>query len=105
MSDRNSGDWQVTRFCCNSGCCFDCRDRGTHGDLSKRARIVHCKNVSEAYARRTALGWVRFDAKAEPMRSPFGRDARAEPMTPIHCPLCAKERGVPIPAKCPHVDL
>ena len=25
--------------------------------------------------------------------------------TPIHCPFCARERGVAIPKFCPHVEI
>ena len=67
MKGENTGNWKVTRFCCNSGLCAFCHARGNHGDLTKRARVVHAANVSKEYADRCVLGWARFDARAEKM--------------------------------------
>jgi hypothetical protein len=60
--------WKVTRFCCTSGMCFECKQRGNmYGDKNKRARIVHADNLTKPLAQRMAEGWVNYDAKVEAM--------------------------------------
>lgn len=60
--------WKVTRFCCRSGQCVDCKLRGNlHGDMSKRARITHIDKITKSRAQEIARNWNEFDAKTEAM--------------------------------------
>jgi hypothetical protein len=56
--------WQVTRFCCLSGMCFDCRAIVTGGS---RKRIVVVENVTEEAAVRIVRTWVEYGAEASEM--------------------------------------
>ena len=56
--------WQVTRFCCLSGMCFDCRAIVTGGS---RKRMVVAENVTEEAAVRIAQDWVQYGAEASEM--------------------------------------
>ena len=56
--------WQVTRFCCLSGMCFDCRAIVTGGS---RKRMVVAENVTEEAAVRIAQEWVQYGAEAAEM--------------------------------------
>jgi hypothetical protein len=56
--------WQVTRFCCLSGMCFDCRAIVTGGS---RTRLVVAENVTEEAAVRIAQDWVQYGAEASEM--------------------------------------
>jgi len=63
LDSPNAPIWQVTRFCCRSGMCFDCKQRGNlYGDLSKRKRIVHADRLTKATADRMSANWREFDA-------------------------------------------
>ena len=55
------GHWQVTRFCCTSGNCFECLGEST------RKRIVHTYDVSEDWAHYVAHNWKMYESKAELM--------------------------------------
>jgi len=60
--------WKVTRFCCTSGQCVDCKQRGNlYGDRSKRKRITHADNLNKAVADTMARNWRSYDAEAELM--------------------------------------
>lgn len=54
--------WQVTRFCCTSGQCFECRQRG-HG----RERIVHADRLTKKMADTMARNWASYDAMVSRM--------------------------------------
>jgi hypothetical protein len=56
--------WQVTRFCCLSGMCFDCRAIVTGGP---RKRIVVVENVTEQEAAKMAQNWAEYSAEASEM--------------------------------------
>ena len=56
--------WQVTRFCCLSGMCFDCRAIVTGGS---RKRIVVVENVTEETAVRLVRNWAEYSAEASEM--------------------------------------
>lgn len=58
--------YRITRFCCLSGLCIDCHQRGNHGDTAKRARIVHADHLTDAVASRMLAGWANYGAKKEP---------------------------------------
>jgi hypothetical protein len=58
------GNYQVTRWCCLSGNCFDCR---AVGNLEKRKRVVQTDKVSKAWAMYVAGNWHHYGAKAEAM--------------------------------------
>jgi hypothetical protein len=55
------GDWMVTRFCCTSGMCIECRAAANGGS---RKRIVQMGNLSEASATTVARNWAAYDARA-----------------------------------------
>lgn len=57
-------NWQVTRFCCTSGNCLDCR---AVFNLKARKRVVHADKLTEAKARQMAANWAAHGAVAEPM--------------------------------------
>lgn len=59
--------WQVTRFCCTSGFCVDCHQRGNDGSLARRQRIVHADRLTLQTARKMARGWASYEAEAVPM--------------------------------------
>lgn len=56
--------WQVTRFCCLSGMCFDCRAIVTGGS---RKRMVVAENVTKEAAVKIAQDWVQYGAEASEM--------------------------------------
>ena len=56
--------WQVSRFCCLSGMCFDCRAIVTGGS---RKRKVVVENVTEETAVRMVRNWVEYGAEASEM--------------------------------------
>jgi hypothetical protein len=48
---------------------------------------------------------MKLDKNGKPVPITPWKGSWAEQMQkdkPIHCPECAKQRGVPIPANCPH---
>jgi hypothetical protein len=55
------GNYKVTRLCCTSGGCFECRQ------LGKQQQVVHTDNVSKEWATYVASNWGSYKAKAEPM--------------------------------------
>lgn len=57
-------NWRVTRFCCTSGMCLDCR---AVANGTKRKRVVHADKLTEAKARQMAANWSAHGAEAEPM--------------------------------------
>jgi hypothetical protein len=60
------GLYKVTRFCCTSGMCFECKERGNlWGSLAGRARIVHMRNLPKETAAIVAGKWAAYEAKAE----------------------------------------
>ena len=68
MTDTDARTWQVTRFCCSSGMCLECRAVANGGT---RKRIVHCDRLTRAKAEQMARNWsAHFEAKAEPMPGP-----------------------------------
>jgi len=52
--------YTVTRFCCRSGMCIQCRAVERN---SGRKRIVHAANVTKGYAERCLAGWAEFDPR------------------------------------------
>jgi len=62
-----AGRWRVMRFCCTSGLCVDCHQRGNHGDKAKRKQLIHTDRVSEDWAKYVAANWHDYGATAEPM--------------------------------------
>jgi hypothetical protein len=60
----NDRVWQVTRFCCSSGMCLDCR---AIANGTARKRIIHADRLTEATARTMARNWERYDAHASRM--------------------------------------
>lgn len=50
--------YRVTRLCCRSGMCLDCR---AVANGTKRKRVVHADNVTEAMAKRYLQGWRDFE--------------------------------------------
>lgn len=61
--------WKVTRFCCTSGMCFECKKRGNlFGDMKKRKRITHADNLTKPMAEKMVVGWSAYDAKLEAMK-------------------------------------
>lgn len=56
--------WKVTRFCCTSGMCLDCR---AVANGTKRKRITHASRLDEATADRMVSGWKSYEAKKERM--------------------------------------
>lgn len=64
----NAPIWKVTRYCCTSGQCVDCKRRGNlYGDLRRRRRIVHAKNLTKPSADQMVAGWTTYDARTEAM--------------------------------------
>lgn len=60
--------WKCTRFCCRSGMCIDCKQRGNvYGDLKRRARITHADKLTKAQADKMSSNWREFDAQTELM--------------------------------------
>jgi hypothetical protein len=60
--------WKVTRWCCRSGQCVDCKQRGNlYGDLTKRQRITHAHNLTKATADTMTRNWREFAAETELM--------------------------------------
>lgn len=57
-------NWQVTRFCCTSGMCLQCRGLGV---LERRKRIIHADNVTKEIALKMEAGWPSYGAKASEM--------------------------------------
>jgi hypothetical protein len=55
--------WKVTRFCCTSGMCLDCRAvmRGT-----KRKREDVLTGLTKEKAEEVARNWSSYGAKVEP---------------------------------------
>lgn len=59
------GIYQVTRFCCRSAMCIDCKQRGNlYGDMKKRKRIVHIDKIDQRSAEMIAAAWREFGAEA-----------------------------------------
>jgi hypothetical protein len=64
----NAPIWKVTRFCCRSGMCIDCKQRGNlYGDTSKRKRVMHADKLTKARADEMTSNWREFDARTELM--------------------------------------
>jgi hypothetical protein len=56
--------WQVTRFCCTSGMCIECR---AAANGRQRIRIVHADKLTKERADRMVAGWASYDAKVSRM--------------------------------------
>lgn len=54
------GSWKVMRDCCTSGNCVACR----HLPFGRKVRIVHGGGFTEAHAKRVAVNWATYNAKA-----------------------------------------
>lgn len=68
MNGEQAKIWKVTRWCCTSGQCIECKLRGNlYGDRTKRARIVHADNLIKPFADRMAANWRAYEAKTEAM--------------------------------------
>ena len=67
-------NWQVTRFCCRSGMCLECR---AVANGTQRKRIVHANYISRELALRMEEGWASYDAKAERMPAPVQQVSHA----------------------------
>lgn len=64
----NAPIWRVTRFCCRSGMCIDCKLRGNlYGDMKRRKRITHADKLVKAQADVMAKNWWEFGATTELM--------------------------------------
>jgi hypothetical protein len=48
----------VTRWCCLSGCCIECK---AQGDKAKRKRVVQGDNLKEKMAKRYCDGWSAYE--------------------------------------------
>jgi hypothetical protein len=59
--------WKVTRFCCTSGMCLDCRAVARGG---KRKRILHIGGLTKEKAEKIAANWPSYGAKVEPEGAP-----------------------------------
>ena len=62
--------WKVTRFCCTSGQCIDCHQRGWEWRISmteRRKRIVHADKLTKPQADLMARNWSNYTAKTEAM--------------------------------------
>lgn len=60
--------WKVTRFCCTSGMCVECKLRGNlYGDTRKRKRITHANKLTKPMADKMAANWRSYEAKVEAM--------------------------------------
>ena len=55
--------YRVTRFCCRSGMCIECR---ANGNLARRIRITQADHLTEARAKEYVKGWREYDATLEP---------------------------------------
>jgi hypothetical protein len=73
--------WQVTRFCCLSGMCFDCRAIVTGGP---RKRIVVVENATEEAALRMMRNWREYGAEASEM--PEAENVVCPLMEPVSSP-------------------
>lgn len=51
--------YKVTRFCCTSGQCIDCRKVG------KRTRVVQMETDNDTVAKMCVKGWRQYDAVLE----------------------------------------
>lgn len=56
--------WRVTRFCCTSGMCIECR---AVANGTKRKRIAHADRLTQDRAETIARNWSSYGATAEPM--------------------------------------
>ena len=56
--------YKVTRWCCLSGMCLDCR---AEGDKSKRRRVVQADKLDPVMAERYLRGWKHYEPKMEVM--------------------------------------
>jgi len=56
------GVYRVTRFCCRSGMCIECR---AVANGTKRKRVIHADGLDKETAERIVAGWAEFDAKLE----------------------------------------
>lgn len=65
--------WQVTRFCCTSGMCIDCR---AAANGTSRKRIVHADKITRELADRMVSGWKAYDAKVSLMPDRPARGSR-----------------------------
>lgn len=65
-------------------------------------------NLAEWRPLLTRLGgsWYRgaFSFWEDPSAEIEAACLESEPSAPVHCPQCASERGVAVPADCPHVE-
>ena len=59
------GNYQVIRWCCQSGNCFKCH---AGGNLAKRQQVVQTGGVSKAWADYVAHNWSAYGAVAEEMK-------------------------------------
>ena len=57
--------WRVTRHCCTFAYCVDCHQRGTTGQLDKRARILHMSTPDKVLADIVAKNWAQYGARVE----------------------------------------
>jgi hypothetical protein len=57
-------NWQVTRFCCTSGQCIECR---AMANGTKRKRVVQADRLTKKLAETVAKNWSSYDAKASEM--------------------------------------
>ncbi len=55
----------VTRWCCTSGLCIDCHNRGNHGNKDKRQRVIQCDNLSKDKAEKVVSGWQSYGAEMQ----------------------------------------
>lgn len=64
MAAITPGRYRVSRWCCTSGMCMECRAvaRGT-----ARIRVVQISNLSKESAEAVARNFSSYEAKAEPM--------------------------------------
>lgn len=68
------GRWMVTTFCCTSGECIECHDRGNRGDRKGRARRVHMDGISKGTAEVVAANWQVYGGQVERMPEKARRD-------------------------------
>jgi hypothetical protein len=60
--------WKVTRLCCTSGQCVDCKQRGNlYGDRTRRKRIVHASKLTKPLADTMTTNWRAYEARTEAM--------------------------------------
>ena len=55
-------NWKVTRFCCTSGMCIQCRAVATG---RKRIRVTQIDKLTKDRAEKIAENWHEYDGKAE----------------------------------------